>query len=92
MLLPWKYLIYFHQFVLIFFYIVHDLQNEDVRSYIGKYKIKKDKIISGNGYHKEFICNYEDVEMISYEVVDIKKIMTHRGIHDDAEDIDWRTH
>jgi hypothetical protein len=70
----------------------NDLQNEDVRSYIGKYKIKKDKIISGHGYHKEFICNYEDVEMISYEVVDIKKIMADRGIHDDAEDIDWRTH
>lgn len=73
-------------------YDIDSVENKDVRSYIGKYKIKKNKIISGFGYHKEFICNPNDVEMISYEVVDIKKIMLDRGVHNEKQDIDWGTH
>lgn len=61
---------------------------DDVRSYIGKYKIKKNKIISGLGQHMEFVCNPDDVEMISYEIVDIKKMLANTGIHYEKEDID----
>ena len=56
-------------------------QDDTRRSYIAKYKVKKNKIITAIGYHNELVIMPNDIEMISYEVVDMNKIKANKGIH-----------
>lgn len=60
-------------------------QDDTRRSYIGKFKAKKNKILTAIGFHKEFVIMPDDIEMISYEVVDLKKMLANKGIHSELE-------